>query len=107
MDCRGLCMYAAEKGAAYSSVSSVDFQRFTRHHIQKDRTLHNHRSENLKSYTESEVVVRQSPPGEGVGGGGAPFVRSRRVATRRDNVEDLSPAIVNYNYKVCELVKRL
>jgi hypothetical protein len=29
---------------------SVDTQRTTRHYIPEDDTLHNHRSENLKSY---------------------------------------------------------
>jgi hypothetical protein len=33
-----------------SSETSVDFQRTTQHYIPEDRTLHNHRWENLKSY---------------------------------------------------------
>jgi hypothetical protein len=36
--------------AIYSSETSVDFQRTTRRYIPEDSTLHNHRSENLKSY---------------------------------------------------------
>jgi hypothetical protein len=36
--------------ATCSSETSVDFQRITRCYIRKDRTLHNHRCENLKSY---------------------------------------------------------
>jgi hypothetical protein len=34
----------------YSSETSVDFQQTTWRYIPEDRTLHNHRSENLKSY---------------------------------------------------------
>jgi hypothetical protein len=34
----------------FSSETSVDFQRTTRRYITEDRTLHNHRFENLKSY---------------------------------------------------------
>jgi hypothetical protein len=37
-------------GGAYSSETSFYFQRATRHYIPEDRTLHNHRCENLKSY---------------------------------------------------------
>jgi hypothetical protein len=37
--------------AVCSSETSVDFQRTTRRYIPQDRTLHNHRCENLKSYT--------------------------------------------------------
>jgi hypothetical protein len=36
--------------AMCSSETSVDFQRAIRRYIPKDRTLHNHRCENLKSY---------------------------------------------------------
>jgi hypothetical protein len=39
--------------AMCSSETSVDFQRTTRHDIPEDSTLHNHRCENLKSYTVS------------------------------------------------------
>jgi hypothetical protein len=46
--------------AAYSSETSVEFQRTTRHYIPQDWTLRNDRSDNLKSYLrqitqESEV----------------------------------------------------
>jgi hypothetical protein len=34
----------------YSSEMSVDFQRTSRRCIPEDKTLHNHRCENLKSY---------------------------------------------------------
>jgi hypothetical protein len=34
----------------FSSKTPVDFQRTTRRYIPEDRTLHNHRCENLKSY---------------------------------------------------------
>jgi hypothetical protein len=37
--------------AICSSVTSVDFQRPTRRSIPEGSTLHNHRCENLKSYT--------------------------------------------------------
>jgi hypothetical protein len=37
--------------AICSSETSVDFQRTTRRYIPEDSTLHNHRCENLKSYT--------------------------------------------------------
>jgi streptogramin lyase len=36
--------------ATYSTETSVDFQRTTRCCIPEDRTLHNHRCENLRSY---------------------------------------------------------
>jgi hypothetical protein len=36
--------------ATHFSETSVDFQRTTRSYIPEDRTLHNHRYENLKSY---------------------------------------------------------
>jgi hypothetical protein len=38
-----------------SSEKSVDFQQTTRRYIPEDRTLHNHRCENLKSYEEDEI----------------------------------------------------
>jgi hypothetical protein len=37
--------------AIFSSETSGDFQRTTRRYIPEDRALHNHRCENLKSYT--------------------------------------------------------
>jgi hypothetical protein len=39
------------------SETSVDFQRFTRRYIPEDITLHNHRCENLKSYTVCVISV--------------------------------------------------
>jgi hypothetical protein len=39
-----------ERGATYSSETSVDFQRTTRRYFLEERTLHNHRCENLKPY---------------------------------------------------------
>jgi hypothetical protein len=36
--------------ATFSSEMSIDFQRITLRYIPEDRTLHNHKSENLKSY---------------------------------------------------------
>jgi hypothetical protein len=41
--------------AICSSETSVKTRRTTRRHIQEDDTLHNHRCENLKSYTR--IVV--------------------------------------------------
>jgi hypothetical protein len=38
--------------AIYSSETSVETQRTTRRHIPEDDTLHNHRCENLISYTK-------------------------------------------------------
>jgi hypothetical protein len=38
--------------AIYSSETSVDFQRTKRRYIPEDIALHNHRRENLKSYTD-------------------------------------------------------
>jgi hypothetical protein len=38
--------------ATFSSETWVDFQWTTRGYIPEDRTLHNHRSENLKSYKQ-------------------------------------------------------
>jgi hypothetical protein len=40
--------------ATYSSEKSVDFQRTAPSHIPEEITLHNHRSENLKSYKTIE-----------------------------------------------------
>jgi hypothetical protein len=37
--------------ATRSSETLVDFQQTTQRYIPEDGTLHNHRSENLKSYT--------------------------------------------------------
>jgi hypothetical protein len=42
--------------ATWSSEASVGFQRTSRHYIPEDRTLHNHRCENLKSYISSSVL---------------------------------------------------
>jgi hypothetical protein len=38
-------------GAICSPELSVDFQQTTRRYIPEDSTFHNHRCENLKSYT--------------------------------------------------------
>jgi hypothetical protein len=43
-----------------SSETSVDFQRVTRRYIPEDKTLHNHRCENLKSYFHLSVLLH--PP---------------------------------------------
>jgi hypothetical protein len=40
-----------------SSETSVDFQRTTRRYIPEDRTLHNHRCENIRSYTVIAVFT--------------------------------------------------
>jgi hypothetical protein len=42
--------------ATYTSGTSVDFQRTTRRHIPVDRSLHNHRYENLVSYNNCRYV---------------------------------------------------
>jgi hypothetical protein len=42
--------------AIYSSETSIDFQQTTWRHIQEDRTLHNHRCDNLKSL--DLVIIR-------------------------------------------------
>jgi hypothetical protein len=39
-----------------SSESSVDFQQTTRRYIPEERTPHNHRGENLKSYNSGIVM---------------------------------------------------
>jgi hypothetical protein len=39
---------------------STDFQRTTRRYIPEDRTLHNHRYENLKSYIILPLQLSQS-----------------------------------------------
>jgi hypothetical protein len=41
--------------AVCSSETSADFQRTTLNHIPVDKILHNHRCENLKSYTNKEI----------------------------------------------------
>jgi hypothetical protein len=38
--------------AIYYAETSVDFERTTRRYIAQDRTLHNHRCENLKFYVK-------------------------------------------------------
>jgi hypothetical protein len=43
--------------AIYSSETSVDFQRTTRRYTPEDRTLHDHRYENLRSYILGHVYV--------------------------------------------------
>jgi hypothetical protein len=57
--------------ATCSPGTSVDFQRASRRHIPEDRTLHNHRCQNLKSYinrskaipvTGRRVRLTTSPP---------------------------------------------
>jgi hypothetical protein len=55
-----VCLFHAGSCLAYSSTmnmkatssfeTSVNFQRTTRHYIPEDRTLHNHRCENITSY---------------------------------------------------------
>jgi hypothetical protein len=40
-----------------SSETSVETQRTTRRYISEDGTLHNHRSENLKSYVLNPIVI--------------------------------------------------
>jgi hypothetical protein len=50
--------------ATFSSITSVDTQRTTRRYIPEDGTLHNHRCENIKSYTVEiyfKVLLRYSP----------------------------------------------
>jgi hypothetical protein len=46
--------------AKCSSETSVDTRRTTRRHIPDDDTLHNHRSENLKSYDPLLFLLHQS-----------------------------------------------
>jgi hypothetical protein len=43
--------------AICSSETSVETQQTTQRHIPEDDTLHNHRCENLKSYTSLNVSV--------------------------------------------------
>jgi hypothetical protein len=49
--------FLLKMGAIYSSETSVDLKRTAWPYIPEDRTLHNHRRENLKSYIESETFV--------------------------------------------------
>jgi hypothetical protein len=46
--------------AKFSSETSVDFQRTTRHYTPEHITLHNHRCENLKSYIMLNVFASKS-----------------------------------------------
>jgi hypothetical protein len=41
--------------------AEVDFQHATRRYIPEDRTLHNHRCENLKSYNSLSLCFIPSP----------------------------------------------
>jgi hypothetical protein len=53
--------YSAPKTeATYSSEMSVDFHQTTRYSTPEDRTLHNHRCENLKSDTVYYMVTNFS-----------------------------------------------
>jgi hypothetical protein len=45
--------------ATYSSETSDDLQWSTWHYITEDRTFHNHRCENLKSYNALQVWINQ------------------------------------------------
>jgi hypothetical protein len=45
--------------AIFSSETSVETQRTARHHIPEDDFLHNHRSENLKSYIKFIHYITQ------------------------------------------------
>jgi hypothetical protein len=58
-----------------------------------------------QTVSESEVLVRQSPPGGGMGGRGVLIVESCCIATSSEGAKDITCAIVNC--KVCELVKWL
>jgi hypothetical protein len=51
-ECKKFCLLG------YNSVYSVDFQRTTRLYIPQDKTLHNHRSENLKPTVCKREKVR-------------------------------------------------
>jgi hypothetical protein len=46
--------------AVCSSVTSVAFQQTTWHYIPEDGILHNHRCENLKSYTTLPIHIFES-----------------------------------------------
>jgi hypothetical protein len=46
--------------ATCSPETSVDFQRTTRRYIPEDRTLHNHRCENLKSYINLKSLWKRT-----------------------------------------------
>jgi hypothetical protein len=51
--------------AICSSETSAESQRTTRRHIPEDGTLHNHRCENLKSYSTSCLINEHpSSPGD-------------------------------------------
>jgi hypothetical protein len=54
------CSSTLKMKATCSSETSVHFQRTTRRYIPEDRTLHNYRCENLKSYN-TVTVFEQSP----------------------------------------------
>jgi hypothetical protein len=46
----GKQIFEPEDGGDIYPKTSVDFHRTTRRYIPEDRTLHNHRYKNLKSY---------------------------------------------------------
>jgi hypothetical protein len=60
----------------YSSETSVGFQPAKQHHIPEDRTFHNHRRENLRSY----IVIYRMPV---LKVSGAPAASSFRVSKER------------------------
>jgi hypothetical protein len=66
-----------EMEATYSSETSVDFQRNTQPYIPEDRTLHDHRCENLNSYKSRPCSVS-----------------IHRLAGRRKNTE--SPSVCRF-----------
>jgi hypothetical protein len=52
--------FDSEMEATCSPKTSVDFQRATKRYMPEDRTLHNHRCENLKSYKGEEKGAEEA-----------------------------------------------
>jgi hypothetical protein len=67
--------------AIYSSETSIEFQRTTLRYIPEASTLHNHRCDNLKSYTE---VVK-------LGGYGFMHVKAATLLLFSKNFWELHP----------------
>jgi hypothetical protein len=84
--------------ASTASETSVDFERITRRYIPEDRTLHNHRCENLKSHFRVfNICIRKQLPSRLV---------SRRTSLRHFNINDVSQQSYSGNVQLSRQTAR-